>query len=69
MTGAPRTAEYRRLFQRAVRENIGMDEARRRIAEERWFACEKRLAERRCGTRTDDAAAAVEQAPFWWQQL
>lgn len=60
MTGAPTTAEYRRLFQFAVRENITMEEARRRMAARRWEACERRLAERRCGTRMEIADADQE---------
>ncbi len=61
------TADYRRLFQRAVRENTTVEEARRRDAEERWQQSQRRLADRRCGT---SVAADEGSDPLgWWKNL
>lgn len=62
-----KTAEYRRLFQRAVRENTTVEEARRREAEDRWTDSQRRLADRRCGTRADDEKRPDPMG--WWKDL
>ena len=58
----------RTLFERAARDGVSMEEARRRIHEERWQA-----ADSLCGTR----APAFSPAPMaddgddglaWWQR-
>lgn len=57
------TAERRALFQRAVRENVTMDEARRRTAAERWAAADARLARRKAGDEQDEG-----QQLKWFQR-
>lgn len=73
-------AEHLRVFQRAVRDQVSMDEARRRIAQDREALCQRRIAARAnaCGTaapaipsdQTPEAAAQGDpQSPIqWWQQ-
>lgn len=46
-TDAARLREHRLLFERAVRENVTMQEARRLELEERWRAIDERLAAHR----------------------
>jgi DNA-binding helix-hairpin-helix protein with protein kinase domain len=70
------TAERRALFQRAVRENVTMDEARRRIAAERWAAADARLAHRKQPCAIDRASVGQRHHDIgdeggqlaWWQR-
>lgn len=61
---------HRELFQRAVRENVTLDEARRRAAAERWAIADRRLAQRKLPCAI--AAVADDQdegKPLeWWQK-
>lgn len=61
------TVEHRELFQFAVRENITLEEARRRRAAARWEACDRRLAARRCGSG-DNGAENTGRELAWWQK-
>ena len=66
-----RTRQHRELFQRAVRENVTLDEARRRAAAERWAIADRRLASRRqaCAITTPDDDDQDEGQPLaWWQR-
>ena len=58
-----RLREHRELFQRAVRENVTMDEARRRTSAERWARTDAHLSSRKLG----DCESAERQPTFWWQ--
>ncbi|WP_337846217.1 hypothetical protein [Sphingomonas sp.] len=51
--------QAREIFALAQRDNLTMEEAKRRVVEERWKAAHARLAARRCGT----AAPPIEPAP------
>lgn len=64
MPGLSVNAEHLRVFQRAVRDNCTMVEARRRIAEELWAATAARLDRRRAGQHEEPA----EQPVQWWQR-
>lgn len=66
-----RTRQHRELFQRAVRENVTLDEARRRAAAERWAVADRRLAQRKlpCAIVTDADDDQDEGQPLaWWQR-
>ncbi|WP_066546732.1 hypothetical protein [Sphingomonas sp. CCH15-F11] len=74
---ADRLRRCRATFERAVRDNVSMEEARRRIAQERWQAADRRLGRiapvpsmpARCGTAatfrpTDDSNEGLS----WFQR-
>lgn len=67
---AQQLRQAREIFALAQRENLSMEEAKRRVIEERWKAADARLAARRCGT----AAPSIEPTPegerakLWYQQ-
>lgn len=73
-------AEHLRVFQRAVRDQVSMDEARRRIAQDQEALSQRRIAARAnaCGTaapaipsdHTPEATAQGEtkRPTQWWQQ-
>lgn len=59
----PGSLDHVQLFQRAVRDNVTMAEARRRMVNERWQAVTPRRANG-AGSDPND-----EQAPkYWWQR-
>lgn len=66
---AQQMREARELFQFALRENIDMDEAKKRLAAEQWKAAQARLADKRCGTAAapiaEDGKTAERPLPFW----
>lgn len=60
---APGSVDHVQLFQRAVRDNVTMAEARRRVVNERWQA----VTPRRASASQSDASE--EQRPkFWWDR-
>lgn len=70
---ARRLARHRVEFQRAIDDGVSLAEAKRRIAEDRWLAAQRKL-QAKCGT----AAGAVlpprrgtpdEIPEQWWQRL
>ena len=74
---AERLRRCRATFERATRDNVSMEEARRRIAQERWRAADRRLGRvdpaptppARCGTAapltwTDDS----DEGLSWFQR-
>lgn len=59
----PGSLDHVQLFQRAVRDNVTMAEARRRMVNEQWQAVTPRRANG-AGSEASD-----EQAPkYWWQR-
>lgn len=63
-----RTRQHRELFQRAVRENVTLDEARRRVAAERWAVADRRLAQRQTPCRVEDSGDDEGQPLKWFQR-
>lgn len=66
-----RTRQHRELFQRAIRENVTLDEARRLAAAERWAVADRRLAQRKlpCAIVTVADDDQDEGQPLaWWQR-
>ncbi|WP_066477425.1 MULTISPECIES: hypothetical protein [unclassified Sphingomonas] len=60
-TEAERLRERRLTFERAMADGVSMEEARDRMAKDRWAAIEARLASKRkatglCGTSPDQVA-------------
>lgn len=70
MAGADllRTRQHRELFQRAVRENVSLDEARRRAAAERWAAADQRLSARKAPCRIETSDDDQGQPLKWFQR-
>lgn len=67
-TDVLRTRQHRELFQRAVRENVTLDEARRRVAEERWADADRRLSQRKAPCRIADCGDDEGQPLKWFQR-
>lgn len=65
-----RLRECRDLFERAQRDRVSMEEARRRARQERWAAAERRWSGRLCGTEAPPFVAEEEGGrPLQWFQL
>ncbi|MBI0530065.1 hypothetical protein [Sphingomonas sp. TX0522] len=64
MTTVPKSADYLRLFQRAIRDGVSMEEARRRIAAERWRVTDAQLARRRAATPISETEGARPEQPW-----
>lgn len=64
MSAVPRSADYLRLFQRAVRDGVSMEEARRRIAAERWQVTDAQLARRRAAQSIKEDEGARREQPW-----
>ena len=59
----PGSFDHVQQFQRAVRDNVTMAEARRRMVNERWQAVTPRRAS------PSESDASEEQRPkFWWDR-
>lgn len=67
---AQQMRQAREIFALAQRDNLTMEEAKRRVVEERWKAADARLAARRCGTVAPSIEPAPESARVkpWYQQ-
>lgn len=67
---AIRLKRCRELFERAAAENVTLPEARRRMAQERWAATDRKLASARCGTAdvARDNADQDGRQLDWWQR-
>ncbi|WP_343529070.1 hypothetical protein [Sphingomonas sp.] len=61
---APGDLDHVRLFQRALRDNVTMDEARRRVVNERW----KAVTPRRRASPSEPDASEEPRPNFWWQR-
>ena len=67
---AARLRRCRQLFERALRDRVSMEEARRRDRVERWGAAERRLNGRLCGTEAPPFVAEEEggRELAWYQR-
>ncbi len=67
---AQQLRQAREIFALALRENLSMEEAKRRVIEERWKAANARLASRRCGTVAPsiDPAPERERTELWYNR-
>lgn len=67
---AARLQKCRRLFERAQRDHVSMEEAQRRDRQERWAALDRRFSGRLCGTEAPPFAAEEEggRQLAWFQQ-
>ena len=65
-----RLRRCRQLFERAQRDRVSMEEARRRARQERWAAVERRLSGRLCGTEAPPFVAEEEggRELAWFQR-
>ena len=60
---APGSVDHVQLFQRAVRDNVTMAEARRRVVNERWQAVTPRRA-----SPSEPNASEESRPNFWWHR-
>jgi hypothetical protein len=69
-TDVLRTREHRMLFQRAIRENVTLAEARRREAADRWAVADARLAKRKTPCAIDIVPDDNDEGQplAWWQR-
>ena len=67
---AVRLRRCRMIFERALRDGISMEEARRRDRQDRWAAADRRLNGRLCGTEAPPFVAEPEggRELAWFQR-
>lgn len=68
-----RIRRCRELFERALAANVSIEAVREREMAERWAHADRRLQDRRCGTRAavpiaEIAAEDEGRALQWWQK-